>query len=243
MHQSTYSLAGVEWSGWPLDDARPVKGDPQRDDAGFVYIVEFSDGWIKVGHALNARHRLAVYPKEAHLRKAHVSRAYISKPHKDRWTNEAKLIDFCAKIVRPTGREYFHGISYERVVRFAQSLPQELVTAEDIAQRKRKANAFVETFRGIQGALHGVNAGEDLLADLHNVIAACMGRRADGSYEIAHPSINMDYLDEPQDLLDVFDQIAERRGVPLQEVLEMTWVDVCESMVQAVLRKIGRAHV
>ncbi|MEU4410734.1 hypothetical protein AB0F88_40040 [Streptosporangium sp. NPDC023963] len=235
MHQRTYSLAGVEWTGWSLEDAHPIQSDPQRKNAGFVYIVEFSDGWIKVGHALDARRRLASYPKEAHLRNARVSRAYISKPHKDRWSNEAKMIDFCARNARPTGREYFQGISYERVLRFTEGLPQELATFEEIAENERKAEAFVEGFQRVawESSRPKDGAVNQWHGNASRYIAELFGRRPDGSYNYGVRSAETDpgTPEAANALWDALCEVADAKGCCLECVLAMSPIDMIEDLL------------
>jgi len=238
VHRSN-PLAGVQWSGWPIEDAKVIKGNPKRRDAGFVYVVEFADGWTKVGRTRNARGRMNTYAKEAYMRRTKIDRAHLSGPHEGYEGNESLLINFCAGRARDSiGREYFHGIRFEAAAKFIDGLPQHLATDEEVAERQRRADEFSEKLRrnGLSGEQTDEEIGRRIAENLHDSIARFLGRRPDGSYPMIPRKINMDEPDYPQDLLEQADEIAERRGVPIQQILDMSWIDVHASVIHDMVR-------
>lgn len=232
-------LAGVQWSGWPVEDAKVIKGNPKREDAGFVYVVEFADGWTKVGRTRNARGRMNTYAKEAYMRRTKIDRVHLSGPHEGYEGNEATLINFCARRARDSiGREYFRGVRFEAVAKFIDGLPQRLATDEEVAERKRRADEFSARLRrdGLGGEQTAEEIGRRIAENLHDSIARFLGRRPDGSYPMLPRKIDMSDPDYPQDLLEQADEIAERRGVPIQQILDMSWIDVHASVIHTMVR-------
>ncbi|MER7361909.1 hypothetical protein [Nonomuraea wenchangensis] len=239
MRHHKYSLHNVEWTGWPVEDAKVIRGNPKRESAGFLYVVEFTDGWIKVGRTRNAKVRINDYAKEAYMRRAKVVRVHLSGPHEGYEANEATLINFCAGRAQDAiGREYFHGLRFEAVSRFVDGLPQRLATDEEVAERKRQAHECRERLRrhGLSGEKTDEEIGRLIAEDLHDSIARFLGRRPDGSYPTIPRNIDMSDPDYPQNLLEQVDEIAEWRGVPIQQILDMSWIDFHASAIHAMVR-------
>lgn len=239
MRHHKYSLRNVEWTGWPVEDAKVIRGNPKRENAGFVYVVEFTDGWIKAGRTRNAKGRINDYAKEAYMRRAEVARVHLSGPHEEYEANEATLINFCAGRAQDAiGREYFHGLRFDAVARFIDGLPQRLATDDEVAEWKRRADEFSERLRrqGLGGEKTSEEIGRILAEHLHTSVARFLGQQPDGSYLTIPRRIDMDDPDYPQCLLEQADEIAERRGVPIQQILDTSWIDLYASVVHDMVR-------
>lgn len=90
--------------------------------SGFVYVIEFHSGVIKVGKALDADRRVRQHAKVAAAHGDSVARHWISKKLNDYTGAETTLIRYCKKYGVPAGRaEFFREISWEDVVSFARA--------------------------------------------------------------------------------------------------------------------------
>lgn len=227
-HRSN-SLTGVEWSGWPIEDAKSSGKDIRRRYAGFVYVIQFTDGWIKVGSSASVRRRMNDHAKDAALRGARIERVFVSSPH-DGWrTNETALVEHCNRSASAVhGREYFRGLSFRKAVQKLEGLPQELRTVEEIEAMEQAANdGFTElcVAFGRVGAL--VPQRQEPDADLAALLAMHrrIGRleaesdRAQGQVAIAQRKIAAyDMWFDPKDSIDL-DTFAATVGIESGERL------------------------
>jgi hypothetical protein len=101
-----------------LPNAYPAQGPRE----GFVYIVQFSTGVVKVGQTIRPQVRLAKHRRDAAALNVAVIDVWVSSPHRNYLANEKKLIGFCARTGRQVKREYFRGTDLTSVRRFAESL-------------------------------------------------------------------------------------------------------------------------
>lgn len=93
-------------------------------DEGFVYVIEFSFGTIKVGQTRNARMRMRQHFKDALKFGGGIRNMWVSDSHPEWGENELALIRACAAATDAVGGvEYFPGLDYESVIEFAQQLP------------------------------------------------------------------------------------------------------------------------
>jgi hypothetical protein len=103
--------------------------DDQRPGEGFIYILLFSSGTIKVGQTIDPRQRLTTHRRDAAAYNVTLVRNWFSPPHVNYLTNEEALIEMC----RPHGirvkREYFQGIRPDLVLDLAASLDYESAPA------------------------------------------------------------------------------------------------------------------
>lgn len=87
---------------------------------GFLYILRFSAGGVKVGQTSNLRRRLSEHRRDGEAYGVVITDYWVSPAHKNYLDNEIELIGFCDGISTTRAkREYFHGIEYGDVVRFA----------------------------------------------------------------------------------------------------------------------------
>lgn len=95
---------------------------PKPRGEGYLYVVEFSTGTVKVGMTEDAKRRMSQHAWEAQAFGVHITNYWISPSHKDFRANEARLISHCARTSRRTRKEYFHAIAYIDAVQFAAGL-------------------------------------------------------------------------------------------------------------------------
>lgn len=94
----------------------------QPKNEGYLYVVGFDTGTVKVGHTEDPKRRLGQHRGEAEAFGVHVTNYWISPSHIDFRGNETRLINACARVSRRTRKEYFHEVGYERAVQFASAL-------------------------------------------------------------------------------------------------------------------------
>lgn len=99
-----------------LDDIAPVEGE------GFLYILQFSTGAIKVGQTVDLRKRLADHRLDAHAFNVAITDYWVSPAHVEYLANEQRLITYCKSLGRRSKREYFHGTNLAAARAFANRL-------------------------------------------------------------------------------------------------------------------------
>lgn len=113
-------------------------------DGGYLYVVEFSSGSIKVGKAMNPASRLASHANYAQVHGAAILRSWTSRGHPGYSGTERQLIAFCKRRSTQTfGKEYFQGVTFEAARDFADLATQLALDAETYSQlveldRKRR---------------------------------------------------------------------------------------------------------
>lgn len=97
-----------------------------------VYIVEFTDGWVKVGRGINASDRIKCHAGTSKLRDAKVIRKYESKRIYNAHDVELELINICAATSKSSvGREWHNGVSFESLVKCIEALADDSDLARD----------------------------------------------------------------------------------------------------------------
>lgn len=133
---------------------RDLKFPPRPEDAyhkdGYVYIVEFNDGTVKVGKAKNLQIRLANHRQDAEKFKLSIAQWWGSPLHRDYADTEKLLIEFASGTGDiHGGREYFTGVSFDRAVEFASSLhlapTPSSVAAAEIEESEESTKEFVRS--------------------------------------------------------------------------------------------------
>lgn len=157
---------------------------------GFIYVVKFSDGVLKVGRAIDADHRLRTHESNARFHGRQVKSVWQSPRHVEWMQNEARLIQWCAERpgTRRVSTERFVGIPFTDAVAYAKSLQctpaDEAPTATTMASYIEGAAATAGragAYDGAQLALRVMRtvlpgyglAGEQLAAALADIAQAC----------------------------------------------------------------------
>ncbi|MBE8523101.1 hypothetical protein ILP97_37375 [Amycolatopsis sp. H6(2020)] len=106
-------------AGTPLHDATGARGL-----TGYVYAVEFSNGWIKIGETNNAKRRITnEHYTDAAKFGITITRSWVSPLHHGRKANEDALIAYCEQHgQRTAGRERFTGVAFADLQAHAESL-------------------------------------------------------------------------------------------------------------------------
>lgn len=84
---------------------------------GYIYVLRFSTGLIKVGSTRNPYGRLSGYRKQLAPHDIHVAWCWVSAPHSDYLTTEVELIDRASAVASDSRQfEYFHGVDVDALV-------------------------------------------------------------------------------------------------------------------------------
>lgn len=111
------------------EDARVIAGrrmafklPRQPHGEGYLYVVEFGTGTVKVGQTEDPQKRLATHRGEAQAFGVHIVNYWISPSHLNFRANETRLINRCVEVSHRSRKEYFHAVAYDRAVEFAGAL-------------------------------------------------------------------------------------------------------------------------
>ena len=92
-------------------------------NAGYVYVLAFDNGTVKVGQTQNASQRLNSHKSSARGFGLTVTDEWVSPLHADWRANEDELKVIAANLGgTPTSQEYFKGVDFAAVVEKAQEL-------------------------------------------------------------------------------------------------------------------------
>jgi hypothetical protein len=139
----------------PLED-KLVRG--YREE-GFIYVIEFSFGVIKVGQTKNARSRARQHLAQARNFGGHITRLWMSEAHPDWGENEGRLIAACRQVGEWTSYEYFSNLDYDSVVAYAVELAERSKPSPTPIFPAYEYEAFDEWCRA-NGALALVASGD-----------------------------------------------------------------------------------
>lgn len=89
---------------------------------GFLYILKFSTGTVKVGQTTNPHRRLSEHFRDASAYNVAITDWWLSPAHVNYLGNEVELISFCDQVCARSKREYFHGGDFIEIRRFANAL-------------------------------------------------------------------------------------------------------------------------
>jgi hypothetical protein len=99
-----------------------VDTSDQRPGDGYLYVVEFSTGAIKVGQTINLKQRLAKHRRDAEAIDVAITDYWYSEPHRQYEVNEKTLLRYCARLGRKAKNEYFHGLGLGTASAYADRL-------------------------------------------------------------------------------------------------------------------------
>ena len=97
---------------------------PPVPEPGFIYVIGFSNGTVKVGRSQDLERRLAAHRSHGRKFGADITDKWVSPQHAEWRQNETKLIAIAHELGgRVTAAEYFTGLAFADIVARAQDLP------------------------------------------------------------------------------------------------------------------------
>ncbi len=102
----------------------PLRIHERRKHEGYVYVVQFCTGRIKIGQTTVPFARLRDHATAAETFGRTLTRAWLSKPHVNYAESEEILLDRARRIGGPsaTGREYFDNVDFDEISHIASAL-------------------------------------------------------------------------------------------------------------------------
>jgi len=92
------------------------------DGLGYIYVVGYTSGLIKVGQSRTPRKRLRAHRSHGAVFGVDVVDAWVSPPHRNYTQNEVRLIKFCQRKGKATSNEYFRDVGFAVAVEAAEAL-------------------------------------------------------------------------------------------------------------------------
>jgi hypothetical protein len=126
-------------------------GDPCVEGLeGYLYIVEFDAGGIKVGYTTNPKSRISQYRTSARVFGRKAVRGVLTPPHVEAKPNESTLINWCRSTsgLPDTYRGEYFPMSLDYAAKFLGTLPQ---TRGDKAAHEVKSRNTLELLKNLTG--------------------------------------------------------------------------------------------
>lgn len=102
----------------------PPEGCPRIPGLGYLYVVEFSTGIVKIGTSVDPGKRWRDYLSDAYPLGVRITRMWVSPAHRNYRLAERELIRFCTSRGPARRGEYFEYVAYADAVAYASVLPE-----------------------------------------------------------------------------------------------------------------------
>lgn len=185
---------------------------------GYVYVIEFDNGTIKVGCTSNPQSRVSAHVRSAASFGIVLTRQWVSPLHEGHQETEKQLISLAEQFGSVSGgTEYFTGVDFTKLIERAEKLSFPSVDTEAAEYRaKHVADVAIHSIESAKTAQDARTVTDDLIGRL-------FGRTEGGGY---HPT-TLD-VDEviPHELVEC---LANKTGRTVEEVLAMDYIDQLES--------------
>ncbi len=102
---------------------QPIVAPGRSTVGGYVYVIQFDSGSIKVGRTTNPAARLKSHAATARTQGVGIAAQWVSQPIESASRIERQLIGFCnGRFPSVNGGEYFAGVVVGDVLAFAETL-------------------------------------------------------------------------------------------------------------------------
>lgn len=209
--------------------------------AGHVYVIELSNNTIKVGRTTNPRQRFRAHAEQARTFELKIIKAWVSAAHMNPDETEKTLIDYGrAKSARVIRDEYFKGLSFTAIVKYARKLLHDPIDLDAINaaeaetwRRGAPMRALVEGAFKEPEPLRQPKAStpNDFTDTARDLISRMFGRQPDGTYRVPENVI----VGDPEETARTFQQLADLRGCELDDILDMSWIDMLAEMFKTMV--------
>lgn len=206
--------------------------DKSLDPDGYIYVIQFSTGHIKVGQTNNPRQRLSSHTHDAAKMGAAVSQFWFSAPHRDYRKTESRLIDAMSAVGRRlSGREYYADCDFAAAVQLASGLIGRPSTPEERSRHDGQSfGAHIAQILMEKGDQEAKCQMEHLaIADPMHLSLLRLLFEAEGEL----PTLDAGSWTE---ISDYCDAIAGPLEVESDAVLDLSWIDLFERLAQLILR-------
>lgn len=104
----------MHWTEWPTRD--------HHSSSGYLYVLEFSSGAVKVGHTTDPAARAKTLHLDCAKYGLHITRWWLSPRHTNHADNERALLHAARGLGDQLATEYFH-CDFHAAVEAASTLP------------------------------------------------------------------------------------------------------------------------
>lgn len=113
---------------------------------GYIYLIEYQDGSVKVGYTTSPAHRVASHWDDARKFGYQVTRVWVSKAHANYIANEKEAIMHCNEFgEQKYGKEYFSGEDlFDKVLPNLENLGFDEGGSENRNERLVQAEAYTK---------------------------------------------------------------------------------------------------
>jgi hypothetical protein len=204
-------------------------------------VVEFDSGLIKVGRTDHPRQRIRNHLGNATLHGNRVTAVWLSPAHEGFAKNEALMIEFGQREGTATRRnEYFEGLTMAQIVAYARTLD---FSPPDEAKIDRARTENKDSHVWGMGISPCGRAGcaahllpPDNTKDFDEIalaaVGALFGRREDGAYDMPLTFAS----ESSSDLRAVLESVARAKDVPIEDILNATWLKMFEDHLHEIVR-------
>lgn len=132
----------------------PQRPETAHKNDGYVYVIEFDNGTVKVGQTKHPDKRLSQHRTASSKFGIGIAKYFVSEIHRGHEDTERALIKHAQKLAgsESVPGEYFTGIHFSDCVDFIKSLPLKESTDEereqDIAEEKESLARWQKFFTG-----------------------------------------------------------------------------------------------
>ena len=201
---------------------------------GYLYVIEFSTGLVKVGRTQNPAKRFETHRSHGAAFGVIIARYWLSEAHDNFESNEALLIRAMHNLGGiPSKAEYFDGVTVESAVQAASALHFDAVDTEGhLAKSAAAAEELRVALWGDRNPVEELRSAEAHAkaqsADPYSVIDRLFGAIV-GSVNNAHayPPVARDTVP-----LSALRPLAEFKGIPVSEVASWSMIDFLEETVK-----------
>ncbi|MEO3856194.1 GIY-YIG nuclease family protein [Acrocarpospora sp. B8E8] len=218
-------------------------GLPKRHEyyryVGHVYVIQLSNGTIKIGMTANPCQRVEQHLKQAGPFELRIVRLWLSIAHRNPVQVEKLLLGFARE--NSKGQildEYFKGLNCDAMVEFARGVQFAPIDPEEIAAVLKAERERIPIFGHVNydpPTSPPVDPVADLPEHARTVISQLFGRNADGSYGFKPPAEMEASVETAEAAWDVACEIADARGCCLECVLQRTPLDFLKETLLAIV--------
>lgn len=209
---------------------------------GYLYIIEFSTGLLKVGKTRNPAKRLDQHRHHAEAFGLSITRYWVSEAHDNYGENELRLISDMHEIGGVSNLvEYFSGVTLEEAVSTTASYQFDPIDVDArSAEVKASTEELKQTFLGpdIDGRLNARRVHDEQIAlDQYFAIDALFGRLP-GASDNAHRSpIIVTGAAVP---LSLMRDLARLKQITLSEMASYSLIDMLEDTISTRVKLAGK---
>ena len=202
------------------------KRSPGED--GYVYVLEFSTGIVKVGKTRNPRARIATHVDDARKFGATVDQLWLSEWHENYSENERLLLHVLGAGSVEHGNEYLR-VNFSDAVELAKGLTFRVLTEPERTARDEASRLRSEKFAR---SLLGMDRGRRYTIDVNDELTAAVLRTVFSG--VLPESIGQP--DDRQGVRDRVTQFAKESGREAEEILNWSYIEVITHLAETVVK-------